>query len=236
MKSSVFKFKEFDVRHGASAMKVGVDAVLLGTFAETTCTDAHVFDAGCGCGIVSMICAQRFPDATVEGMDIHLPSLCDALPNAVGANWYGRIRFLFGDCSEYFPKEKYDLVVSNPPFFDSGVVCHTSREYARHCNDLSPENLVRIAPRLLKHEGSLAIIYPSDRHIGILKEARKNGLYPYRILHVRGREGKTEKRVVTQFSFCDNRGCVESFLSIFDLNGCHTADYINLTKDFYLNF
>ncbi len=78
-KERLFRFKQFNVRHSRSAMKVGVDGVLLGAW--TSCAGERVLDVGCGCGLISLMIAQRFPQAIVEAIDIDHPSVEEAVEN-----------------------------------------------------------------------------------------------------------------------------------------------------------
>ena len=88
-----FCFKQFSLNHERSAMPVNTDGVLLGAWAGLYGADAslRILDVGTGCGIVALMMAQRFPEATIDALDIDLPSVEEAAENAVSSPWSSRI-------------------------------------------------------------------------------------------------------------------------------------------------
>lgn len=115
MASSGFNFKQFHVAHDRCAMKVGTDGVLLGAWAGVAGA-SRVLDVGCGSGLITLMVAQRTA-AHVVGVEIDAPAAEQAIENVAASPWAHRIEIVHADVSDLCPDEKFDHIVSNPPFF-----------------------------------------------------------------------------------------------------------------------
>lgn len=132
----VFQFKQFSVRHAKSGMKVGTDSVLLGAWADFVARN-RILDVGAGTGILALMAAQRNADAMVDAVEIDAVAAEEALQNAENSAWGGRIKIFECDFLRFESGSKYDYIVSNPPFFDSGERAPDARRaMARHTDTL----------------------------------------------------------------------------------------------------
>ena len=232
----MFRFKKFAVTHGKGSMKVGVDAVLLGAWAgERAC---KILDVGTGCGVISLLLAQRFPEAKIDAIDIDIPSVEEASDNFSKSVWKNNLKVWRAQ----FPNdlegatEKYDLIVSNPPYFLSGIVSPmTQRERARHQDTLSVFSLLEFAPGFLSEDGVLAIICPSEFETPAIEKSSISGLYIKRICRIKDREGKKGKRIMMEFQCKKTNTIKEEELTLFK-GGAPTEAYKYLCRDFYLKF
>lgn len=254
MKERIFRFKQFSVSHLHSAMKVGVDGVLIGAWAS--CKGSRMLDVGCGCGLISLMLAQRNKNAIVAGIDIDCPSVKEAETNVNNSDWSDRIIILKRSFDEFVlacinNKNNFDLIVSNPPFYDCGLVSPTTpRELSRHQATLSPILLIKEGVKILENGGKLALIAPSDMDTQLINEADCSDLLVHRICYVRNHPHAQEKRVMIEFvkgtkpdlkknPFCKNicEGIEKKeHLTLFDPDGQPTEAYRNLCKAFYLKF
>lgn len=252
-KEVVFRFKKFNMSHGLSSMRIGVDAVLLGAWCDVRDVGS-VLDVGTGCGVIALMIAQRLPYGEIEGIDIDLPSVEEASKNFNSSPWKNRCHVSHTDFLTYvktykdYRTEKYkngiDLIISNPPYFDSGVTTYTnSRILARHqCADLSPLLLLREGVRVLSHKGRIAIIVPTDVGKSLEDKAESYGLTMIRRCYVRGHEKAPYKRVLMEFGQYENYQNEEmphsntTFLTLEERAGVPTEDYKKLCKEFYLKF
>lgn len=234
-----FRFKHFSALHERSAMKIGVDAVLIGAW--TRGTPANILDVGCGCGVISLILAQRFRQARIYGIDIDKESVEEAHENFRNSPWSCRLK---ADLKN-FPKDldaespKYDLIVSNPPYFRSGIDNpSTPREKARHQASLSVFSLIQEAPEFLNYNGSLSLIFPFDFLNDVLCCCQNQRWSVTGICKVRDNDRKPFKRVMMQLTKAeptvDLATKVEE-LTLFN-NGKPTNGYLQLCHDFYLKF
>ncbi len=181
-----FRFKQFSVEDEHASMKVGTDAVLLGAWAENSSPE-HILDIGTGSGLISLMLAQRFPEAMITGIDIHPGSVMQAEENFKKSPWQKNLNVIASSLQDFSSGQtkKYKLIVSNPPFFTDSLRPHTSsKKVAKHTDSLSYEELVRGAAGLLHQEGSFALILPYGKREELSQLASDHGLFLARGLSI----------------------------------------------------
>ena len=231
-----FSFKQFEVYQSRSAMKVGTDAVLLGAWVNLT-DIRYMLDVGTGTGVIALICAQRNPDAIIEAIEIDPGSAEDARHNFQHSPWSSRLKMHEGDFLKTVAGEKFDLIISNPPYFTSSLRhANPSRNAARHDDALPAESFLPLAVKLLRPEGRLALILPSSEIERWINEAAKNRLFPFRVCHVFTLAHKDPSRIMIEFSpGYEGEPRMESLL-IEKSPGEITEAYKQLIRDFYLKW
>ncbi len=238
MRESIFRFKQFSVRNEKSAMKVGTDGVLIGAWCDVDNVNS-VLDIGCGTGLISLMVAQRQPLAQIDAVEIDDDACNEALVNFRNSPWTNRLSVISADFKEFAAmcSKRYDLIVSNPPFFTNGVLPpNESRKNARHCASLSFADLLAGASRLLSERGRICVITPceSDESIRLiaddcgLKNRAKTIVYP--------KPASQPKRILWQFDKNADRGSavIDSLIIETEERHHYSNEYISLTKDFYL--
>lgn len=219
----IFRFKQFAVHHGESAMKVGTDAVSLGAWAPCT---GRVLDVGCGCGIIGLMAAQRGAER-VAMIDIDAPSVAEATENVANSPWGEKVtvqRLNFLDLEN----QNFDNILSNPPFFASGILApDLRRAAARHEGDLTPEAFMRKASEVLSPNGNVSIIIPPDRLETWSFAAQLAELYPDRICSLLTKVETTPRRIMVTFTRRQAAPTMEE-LSI------NSSQYKTITEEFYL--
>ena len=246
MSTPYFRFKQFTIFHDRCAMKVGTDGVLLGCWAITPSYPSpqgrgiRILDIGTGSGLIARMLMQRFPEAEVEGIDIDEAAVEQARGN--GVNAYLSSLQEWPNHKPKITNHKYDLVVSNPPYFQNSLKNpDKGRELARHTDSLSYKELLAHSARLLTIHGQLAIILPADAEQEICTLAARHSLYLTHVTRVYSKESKPPRRVLLQFekSESQDHGITESrpledTLVLEDDKGGRSAAYQELAKDFYL--
>jgi len=228
---SVFKFKEFSIIQEKSAMKVGTDGVLLGCW--VTCENANtILDIGCGTGLITLILGQRNLNSNVTGIEIDKIASQEAQLNISNSDWEERIEIKHTSLQQFTPKLKFDLIVSNPPFFPQNK-SQQSRDIARHTNTLSFEDLIDNAAKMLEEKGIFSVIIPKNSEEYFCKIAAIHKLYCNRVCNVKGNEASQVKRVIMEFSFIKTVVLTE-YLTIERSRHNYMDKYIQLCKDFYL--
>ena len=242
----MFRFKQFSIDDSRSALKVGTDGVLLGAWLRLDGSEKHILDVGTGSGVIALMMAQRSSDATVIGIDIDSPSVEDAKANMTASPWAGRLAAFesdfrgFGSANHpqaFLSQCKYDVVVSNPPYFVNSLKAPDSRRSdARHTDALTHRDLIEGAVRILSESGRLAVILPCAEAELFVDEAAASGLTLRRICRVSTLEGGEPRRSLMEFSLCGKGSVpVEEKLAIQNESD-FTVGYKSLTKDFYLKF
>ena len=221
-------------------MKVGTDGVLLGAWAPvselkiknsypegTIISKLRILDVGTGSGLIARMLMQRCPEAEVEGIDIDEAAVEQARENGVNAfvaslqNWQG----------------SYDLIVSNPPYFQNSLKNpDEGRKAARHTDTLSYAELIHHSARLLTEHGQLALILPAEAENEIRQLAAVENLFLTHVTRVYSKETKPARRVLLSFemSRCRDLEITSDTLVLEDEKGGRSAAYSELTKDFYL--
>ena len=238
MSSEKFAFKQFEVGHSRSSMKVGVDSILLGSWASTE-NVKKVLDVGTGCGLLALMCAQRFPEAIIQAIDIDSPSINEAADNFRNSPWSERLSAKLTDFNS-LNEGDYDLIISNPPYFNSGIEeIVTNRERARHQDSLSPERLLEKGSGILSDGGLISMIVPTEQSHHLNESAKKFGLTLSRKTIIIGRPGLKSKRVLLEFiKHKDGQEVspIEEELILEKKIKDPTDEFLRLCKDFYLHF
>ncbi|MGM9788281.1 MAG: tRNA1(Val) (adenine(37)-N6)-methyltransferase [Candidatus Cryptobacteroides sp.] len=233
---SVFKFKEFELSNERAAMKLGTDSVLLGASVDVEGVDS-VLDIGTGTGVVALMIAQRTAGSPlrpiIDAIDIDLPSVEEARENFQASPWVDRLK-VYHSALQSYPRKEYDLIVSNPPFFDNSLLNPDSRKReARHTCTLSYLDILKYARTTLSAYGRLALILPSEEEKTLIRTAVSYHLYPKSILRIRTVERKVPKRIVVEF--CRVMPQVKQRYLNMSRDGEFTPEYRELVEPFLLN-
>ena len=231
----LFRFKQFTIQHQRSSMKVGTDAVLLGAWCELDGA-RRVLDVGTGCGVIALMVAQRTTEADIWAIDIDSASVDEARENFLHSPWSDRLQARQEDFNNLADADGFDLIVTNPPYYNEDVLPPDAvRSAARHTHALSFDQLMRGAARLLKSDGSIALITPVEARDAVTSAATFAGLNLSRLTTVHSSEGKPPKRLLWQW--CKQRCVIQRDTLTLHLKGGNpTPQYIELCQDFYLHF
>ena len=117
---SDFKFKQFEVAQDKSAMKIGTDGVLLGSWSDLE-NSRNILDIGCGTGLICLIAAQRNPSSLITGIELEVNAFKQATENCKNSKWSNRISIIHSSLQSFNSSSKFDLIISNPPFFSGST-------------------------------------------------------------------------------------------------------------------
>lgn len=229
-----FHFKSFSIKQEQSAMKVGTDGVLLGAWTKPSSYPHQILDVGTGTGLVAIMLAQRFTRSQIHAIDIDQASAEEALFNAQSTPWSERLNITHCAFQDYNPSYKYDLIVSNPPYFRNTTQSQDlARATARNNDSLSLEYLVEKSHELLNENGELVLIVPSNEFETIQSLAVKFNFYISKLCWLKGTHQSPIKRLL--IALTKNKEILEEKNLIIE-NSRHnyTQEYINLCQDFYL--
>jgi len=249
---SVFRFKYFNVVNERSAMKVNTDGVLLGAAMTILPADRRLLDIGTGTGTIALMAAQRAFGihgqagddemrtgyyVMIDAIDVDEPSASEAAANFGESPWAEHLRAHNLSLQDFASKEsgKYDLIFSNPPYFEDSCVAPDERKStARHTSvGLSYRDIFEFASERLTENGRVSLVLPADQEAALCRYARMCGLHLFRIMRIRTVERKAPIRIITEFSRQRCQTPAEELLTIMN-EGKYTQEYLSLTKDFYL--
>jgi len=231
IKHNTFSFKQFTVSHSHSTMKVGTDAVLLGAWMPVPENCKSILEIGSGCGVISLMLAQR-TKALITGVDVDEKSVEEAKKNADHSPWMNRVRFFQERIQDFSKKtsDKFDVIVSNPPFFENSLKSPISkRNISKHNDSLTFQELANAVDTLLTQTGHFGLIMPVNSAVAFEKimlslkffATKKTWIYPT--------QKKNANRILMLFERIPNN-CEEKSLIIRDKG--YTNEYFELVREY----
>lgn len=237
---SVFRFKQFSVHQDAAAMKVGTDATLLGAWADVANAE-NILDIGSGTGVLSLMLAQRNENAKITALELEAAAFLQSKYNFEKSLWSNRLSVLHTAVQDFETDHKFDLIISNPPFYDHTKyfkATEVQRRIARSTDTLTFEALCASVSRLLSPEGSFQLILPIEAEDNFVKMAAANHLKLYKKTLVFPKATKTANRLLMSFSKVEKPYSASSMTIRNAGNDYHdySPEFIELLKDFLIIF
>lgn len=234
MANSFFRFKQFTVWHDRCAMKVGTDAVLLGSWVSVDGAK-RLLDIGCGCGLIALMVAQRCKGQVVA-VEIDQEASSQAAENVSRSPWSERIEVVNADIRTFVDEEKFDVIFSNPPYFIESLKCpDKKRSDARHTDTLSFDDLMKSASSLLTQTGEFSVVIPASALEAMNASAISQKLYLTRHTRVLTKKDASAKRILLTYSpkmpdfqVQPHELVIEKSPKVYD------EEFESMVKDFYL--
>lgn len=247
-KNNGFSFKQFHVDHDTCAMKVGTDGILLGAWADLDGQHGgitNILDIGTGTGLISLMLAQRADaEVNITAIDIAADACRQARQNIAQSPWPTTIQVSHTPLQDfsrlYNGNPKFDLIVSNPPYFVHGQSFNDpARQLARHTSTLTHRELLEHALLLLAPQGRIALVLPYDAGRELIVYCRSldnNAVHcpGLRAVNIKTTPRKAYSRMLLEITR-EPRPYQESELIIHTPAGEYSEAYVTLTRDFYLN-
>ncbi|MFK7785860.1 MAG: tRNA1(Val) (adenine(37)-N6)-methyltransferase [Crocinitomicaceae bacterium] len=229
---STFNFKHFSISQSETTMKVGTDAMLLGAIVEAK-DPRSILDIGTGTGVIALMMAQRFSEAQVVGIEIDAVACDEASENFENSSWNNHLSALNEDVLEHEFNQQFDLIVSNPPYYENSLLSENDRvSRAKHAEFLPVNQLLRKVVTLLSEDGTFWVIVPFENTQSWIETSDSNGLFLIHSISIIGKEGQGEKRSVLAFSR-NQAEPVYKKITVRNSNNHYTKEYIELTKEFH---
>ena len=235
MGNHYFEFRHFIVHQDHCGMKVGTDGTLLGAWARMGSQGTRVLDIGTGTGLIALMMAQRFAEASITAIDIDPAAVTQARRNAGDSPFADRITVMEADIADFNDEGLFDAIVSNPPYFNDSLQSpDAQRTIARHTASLSYSTLISSAYRLLADDGMLSVIIPDNFRECLMAEAHLRGFFLTRQFAVRTSPRKLPKRYLIEL-MKHPVGEIDKQEVIIELSpGQRSPWYQQLTADFYI--
>lgn len=232
---SVFKFKTFDVKQNDCAQKVGTDAMVLGAHIEANSPE-NILDVGTGTGVIALMMAQKFPKATVCGVEISESCSRTAKGNFIRSPFSDRMKLFNVDFKNFEPNQLFDLIVSNPPFFKNSTYSPSQeRTNSRHETTLTLGKLIFKANKLMSINATFWLIVPQDRCEEVETIAKQRELKLSERIEVCGVKGKVVRNILVFKKVSDLLKVETSSFTIRNEDGSYTNQYKAKTKEFHFN-
>ena len=236
MSNPYFQFKQFRVEQERCAMKVTTDACIQGAWTPVLPGVKRVLDIGTGTGLLSLMLAQREPGIIIDAIEYDPDASGQAVANIAASPWKNRINVIEGDVLNYSFPVKYDLIISNPPFFNNSLLSDdVDKNRARHTVSLTNKNLLKVINENLTEGGYASVLLPYPEYVQWKSLLDENGWFEFERLCVCHRPGALIKRVVCLFSKKEAQGINEQTLIIQNGQHQYTPVFIDLLAPFYLD-
>lgn len=215
-------------------MKVSTDACLFGAWVAADAGDAlHVLDIGAGTGLLMLMVAQKNM-AALDGIEIEPDCFVQLKENAEASVWRDRMTLIEGDAREHIFKLKYDLILSNPPFYEQQLKGPgSSRNKAMHSTELRLKELFDVVVSNLDPRGKFAILLPHFREAEAISDAKERGLHVIKMVRVRHSRDHPWYRAMILFGWMESE-VIKQEITIHDAVGSYGKEFTVLLQDYYL--
>ncbi len=233
-----FSFKQFKVRQNRAAMKVGTDSVLLGAWAHIKPGDKGL-DIGTGTGILSLMLAQKVNgNCQLDALEKDPAAVLDAIENFEESPWPSCFSLFETPIQQFTPGSYYDVIISNPPFFDGLPPPNQHRTLARNTSkSFSLPLLLQFSSKWLATGGNLYLVLPFFQLETLQAEAQRVGLQMVKQLIIKPKQAKLPNRVLVclQRRAAHLQSVQTEELIVRDDFGNYTQAHQLLTRAYYLN-
>ena len=239
MSNNYFQFKEFTVQQENCSMKVCTDACIFGAWiAEKVASSGFpivdCLDIGTGTGLLSLMFAQKNPTTIIDAVEIEESAYEQAIENFSNSKWKDRIKIFHMDAKNFISEKKYDLIISNPPFYENELLStEKNNNIAKHDEGLMLKDLITIIKNNLLVTGYFAILLPYHRIKYFEDLAGENNLFLHEKLLIRQTTTHNFFRGILFFG--NNKTKQQTSELIIKSDEKYTKEFFELLKDYYLN-
>jgi tRNA1Val (adenine37-N6)-methyltransferase len=240
MPNSWFRFKQFIIRQDRCAMKVCTDSCILGAWTVNRLKDAaKILDIGTGTGLLSLMLAQK-SNGIMDAIEWDPDAAAQAGENIAESPWHNRIRIMEGDVRMFSFENKYNFIITNPPFYESDLRSPAvKKNQAKHGETLTLDQLLKIISLNLHTSGSFSILLPFHRTEYFEKSAMEHGFFLQEKLTIRQTPAHDPFRSILLMNN-DRLHLNEKYpvvlsgeLIIRDGRGRYTHEFSELMQDYY---
>jgi len=236
--STVFKFKQFTVDQSGCAMKINTDGVLLGAFVDADQPDS-ILDIGTGTGVIALMLAQKFENAQIDAVELDEAAAITARSNFEASPFKCKPQLYADSFQQYFdehPDKKYDLIVSNPPFYINSLSSATRQiNLAKHAGQVFFDDLIKAVAQRLKPDGECWLILPLPTAELVLELAGQYGLNLQKTISIHSFTGSEPHRQVIILTPSQTKKANERFVIYQDVK-VYSEEYRKRLRDFFTIF
>jgi len=235
MGNSWFQFKQFMINQDKTAMKVGVDSVLLGSWVSFS-NSKNILDIGAGTGLLSFMAEQK-SNAKITAIEIEKNAFLQCKENILLNKKENNIEVYNISIQEFANNynKKFDHIICNPPYFENSFLSENNlKNTARHTNELSYNELTVSVDKLLSKDGIFSVILPFEKRDIFVQLSIQSKLFCFREIIIFPKENKQANRIILEFSKLEKEFITERIIIRDSETNQYTTQYKELTKDFYL--
>lgn len=236
MGNTYFQFKQFTVHQERCAMKVCTDACLFGAWMAQHAAKtklARILDIGTGTGLLSLMLAQS-TNTQIDSIELDTEAATQAIENFSNSPWPEKLHVYQGDVREIQLEKKYDLIISNPPFFENDLKsADQQRNLALHSSELDLPELLATVEKYTTATGQFAVLLPFHRKEEMIKLAEEKRFFVSIDTDVKQTVAHSFFR--TMLLFDKNKTRSQHNEIAIKENNIYSAAFTDLLKDYYLH-
>lgn len=234
----MFRFKKFVVDQSGCAMKINTDGVLIGAITKAD-NPLRILDIGTGTGVIALMLAQKFINAKIYAVEIDETAAQTAARNFTASPFGDRMTIFAGSFENYFnqfPKIKYDLIISNPPFYINSLKSPgTKKALAKHSDADFFETFISNISAHLTPCGYCWIIVPVTIAGMITHLAANEGVLPQQFINVYSYSHSLAHRVIICLGFSKSLAQTTKF-TIYSKPGSYTDQYKKFLQPYFIDY
>lgn len=225
-----FRFQKFTVQQHKEVFRVGTDGVLLGALANVSFAK-NILEVGTGSGLISLMIAQRNSDASITALDLNPISAELAQKNFEDSPFHERLKTVETDFKNFTSKEKFDLIISNPPYFENN---NSEKDaLARQQRELTFEDLISKSAEMLTTTGLFCVIIPFSAGNNFEEICKKHKLFLQRRITIYGIKNSAPKRLILEFG-TELKSLKEETFTIEKSPRVYSDQYLQATAEFHV--
>lgn len=235
MTNTYFQFKQFKVEQKECANKVSTDACVFGAFMALLAEGKAILDVGCGSALLTLMVAQG-KASLVVGVEIEASCAQQAIANTLASNYSAGITIHCTDIRSFIADEKFELIISNPPFYNNSSKNQTAnRNLARQTEFLGPEDWPQILSNNLRTDGLCAFLLSNNDVCASYREVLHEAGFQYlEEVQIYDNNKAACKRVILLGSKVAFDTTFPSKFTYKKEDNTYTKEMNDLLKDFYL--
>lgn len=234
----MFRFKQFSVDQTGCAMKINTDGVLLGAMAAAQ-HPRKILDIGTGTGVIALMLAQKFNDARVDAVEIDRSAAETAQRNFENSAFREQLHIHPVSISDYLDThldEKFDLIISNPPFYINSLSSpQEKKNQAKHTDVTFFESLMKDTAEYLTKDGLCWLVLPVETAVEVKLLGAQNGLQVQKQINIRSFADSEPHREIICLGFGGEIAGMSEFV-IYQSVGIYTDAYRELLKPYFIAF
>jgi tRNA1Val (adenine37-N6)-methyltransferase len=233
MANSFFQFKQFRIDQSEAALKVCTESCIFGASIPIEGAQ-RILDIGTGTGLLALMLAQR-SQASLEAIELDEASARDAQFNFSQSPWKERLTLYIGDVKKFSPSKKFDVIISNPPFFIHHLKSADARTNAAlHGSELRPQDLCELVNRFATDDGRFFVLLPEQELLLVREQLEASGWTSTYELSIYQDASKPVFRKIGGFSRKKETPFISKQLVIYAPGRIYTDAFIQLLKEYYL--
>lgn len=244
MRKATFTCKQFSISQDQCAMKVSTDACVFGAWAaqkiiEIELPSPKILDIGTGTGLLSLMVAQQVANCSITAIEIDAAAAKQANENIQHSPWHKNIQVLHTDIKQYSSPNRFDIIISNPPFYERDLLAATKEKNAAfHDSSLTLSELLKASCNLLNTNGCIFLIVPVSRKIDLIKYCDSLHLLITDCCYIKPAPNKKTSRIVVKCQRDNSPGVSSNNETELIVQGDYAGYSLNaflLLKEYYLH-